>query len=176
MLLNVLYLLWTFLVPIECGPTEYQVFIDADRDENTGYVGGYEFVVRGVLGEPALDLRDWAEVQNMFGRTLNLDGLKSGVVVRHTLLGRDNLTPVPRAGWGRFAGFALEDQSQEGWLRLRVPQALSGRTLIEFYQDGRLCPSVKPCFNCPKNRRGQVLKSGWEKGKNLTDELLRRSK
>lgn len=141
MLLAIVYFMLQFMAPPNCNPTEYQVFIDTDYNDQTGY-NGYEFVVRGIMKEPALDLRDWAEIQNKFNETLELYSLAVGgigTIIRHTLLGAEYTTPVPRGGWGRLAGFALVYTTDKGSVLVWLPNVFDGRHVVEFYEEGVLC-------------------------------------
>jgi len=134
--MTILYILLSFFIPTRCpGVDEWQVFIDADHNSKTGYVG-YEYVVRGVLTD-TLDLRDWQQLQNRYGETV--DALWShGTIIRETE-GRDDL--FLHGGWGTLVGFA-----QSTWVmgdervEFLLPSLLGGRYRLEVYENGAWCP------------------------------------
>lgn len=120
--MSISYVLVALVFPPGCS--EFQVFIDADRDPTTGYGGGYEYVVR--VGDDPLSLRDWQQVQNLFGETVDLEGLGAGRVVRRAV-------PEGEAGgWGRLEGFALLGDGGV-W----VP--FDGWFYVEYYDEGSWC-------------------------------------
>ncbi|KKN01229.1 hypothetical protein LCGC14_1129930 [marine sediment metagenome] len=114
----------TIFFAILCG-TGFQVFIDTDRNMETGYGAGYEYVVRVVDDE--LSLLDWQQIQ------LHLPEAFGG---RHVRATRPAIPLVCHTGgWGILVGFASVIRVNDN-VTVQIPD---GRWKVEFYDEGKVC-------------------------------------
>lgn len=131
---NVIYILLIIIIPSPCRDVidEWQIFIDADFNENTGYGGGYEYIIRQTNNEPSLDLLDWQQLQNNFNETVDLDSWTNGLIIRNTNEGNGP------GGWGNLIGFAKGSWlSGDEQINILIPEILRGRYRFEGYINGK---------------------------------------